>query len=202
MPTARPGGEPPRGTDPASADSFDPRTWTPGAADISEEPSGRASATRQEQAGTGPALRLAGLGVAALAGIAALYLLVRPAPPPDAAPRTPPAKAAAPALDTSRRTVMLEDSGQVLSALSSAGVSPEAASRAATPVLAALGTTPGEVRLDYRLAGAGARIRLVALDATRADGSGVSLRAAADGSFVARPLAARLRTEIVSATGE
>jgi len=97
---------------------------------------------------------------------------------------------------------MLEDSGQVLQALSSAGVPPDAAQRAAGQVLETLGTGPGEVRLDYRLTGAGAGTRLVALDATRADGSGVSLRATADGGFQAAAIASQLRTEIVSATGE
>jgi murein DD-endopeptidase MepM/ murein hydrolase activator NlpD len=182
----------------AAAGSFDPRTWDSGT-DEAEGPS--PAGADGKRPGRRLGAWLAGIAGIALVAIAAAYFRNDPAPPPSP-PRPPAAKAPAPARDTSRRTVMLADAAQVLPALSSAGVPPAAARRAAGQVLASLGDGPGEVRLDYRLAGTGAGIRLAALDATRQDGSGISLRARADGDFAATALAARLRTEIISAAGE
>ena len=70
-------------------------------------------------------------------------------------------------------------------------------------MLGAIGSSAGADSFDAQIApGESGAVTLVALEATRSDGSGVALTAAPDGSFVARKLEPGSRRESCSARGE
>lgn len=96
---------------------------------------------------------------------------------------------------------MLSGAGEILPALTAAGIDDAAATRAAHQAQVALGDTAGEIRLAFDLTDAPHRRRLTWLEATRGDGSGVRLVATGE-EFSAQPLAARLATVVHSVAGE
>lgn len=202
-PKARAGDKP--GPAAPQSGSFDPRTWAEGrpAAQAGDPPASGARATRAKSR-----YRFAiAAGVAILAAGAAATWISRPAAEPATEPTgnataTPPVLAApARTAPASRRTIMLAGEGDILPALTAAGVDVAAAGRAARQAQAALGEAEGEVRLAFDLTDEAAGRRLTWLEATRADGSGVRLVANGQG-FAAQQLAARLTATVHAVAGE
>ena len=197
-PTAAPKTEPPG----PEETSFDPSTWAqPEAAarpeaSVSKQDAAPPSAPRDRKpliaAASGFAILFAGAAAAWMTGSP-----VQPASPPTASSDQPLAAG------HSRRTFTIAGPDQILDSLTDMDIDPQTARSVAQQLLAAVGPAPGEIRLDAQLASQpGGGMTLAAIEATRADGSGVFLTAAADGSFTAEKLDTRLTTQIVSARGE
>ncbi|HEX8240420.1 MAG TPA: peptidoglycan DD-metalloendopeptidase family protein [Allosphingosinicella sp.] len=184
--------------------TFDPKSWADGAAEPSG-PEARARRTARVKIAAGAG---AALGVA-LAG-AAIVLLRPDSPAPAPAPKAAANPSAAPAAaapedaaePTSRRTLILTGPRQAGAALAAAGLAAETAAAATNYILAALGQAPGEIRLSYEIAGRAPPFRLVRLEATRGDGSGIALHGTPGGALREEKLAASLRTRIRAVTGQ
>ena len=197
-----------------SEPSFDPSTWGKAAASPKPAPGLPKAADSPKPPTLTPTKprrpidkrRLAALGgVAALLGasLGSAYMTrgelsteiasAAPAAAPSATPAAAPVAAG-----QSRRTISIAGPEQLLGALTDLGVPPEMATALAGQALGALGGTPGELRLIVDLAGTD----VAALEATRADGSGVRLTAAEGGGYSAQPLVSELTTRIVTGRGE
>lgn len=201
-PATRPTSEAPEST------SFDPKSWV----DKGEksEPLSETAQVESDVLSDPPArARKRGLVIAAgaagailLVGGGAAYLMREPAPE-TAAPASAAATnniAAAPG--AGRRTFVVGDSSEILAALVTAGVAQPQAEAASRQAIAALGSAPGEIRLEFDMAGEGAAKQLARLHASRADGSGIILAANAEGGFAAETLAAQLSTKVHAIRGE
>lgn len=196
-----------RPADTAETTSFDPSTWV---SDPTAPPS--APPARAEAAAPRPRRTFGRRSVAAASGVAILAagVLVAYLSRDDTAEVAPGTAVAEPAMPSgptpaghSRRTVTLAGPQMVSAALTDFGLPPEDAQAVAQQLLAALGNAPGEIRLDAQLApGAEGGLALVALEATRSDGSGVIVSAMEEGDYKVEKLAARLATRILSARGE
>lgn len=187
--------------------SFDPSTWAEQPTSNEARPAEQSAVTpagprkpvnRAVLAAAGTSLVLAGGGLAA-------YLsrdTAKPAAPVVVASTT--AAAPKPTLPGhSRRTITLAGPEMLMTSLTDFGIPADAANSIAQQVLGVIGNAPGEIRLDAQLAPAeGGGFSLVSLEATRSDGSGVTIAANEDGELVAQKLATRLATKIVSARGE
>lgn len=200
------GGAPPAST-PQSRDdtSFDPRAWSRDAAPADAPP---------PTAAPSPANRMpliAGGVVAMLAALGAVALTTRkdgPAPPPaQTAQTTPPPAAtetaAAKPVSLVRRTLVLPAPAALESALTDAGVAADDARAAAAAAGSVLGGRAGEVRAVISLAQDGAAARLMRLEASFEDSSGVVVdRDPAGTGFKASAVAAQLASVITVVRGE
>jgi murein DD-endopeptidase MepM/ murein hydrolase activator NlpD len=108
---------------------------------------------------------------------------------------------AALASSTERRALVVADPGGIRGALDSIGVPPGEAAPAATAAVAHMTQGSGDVTVAMTIAPDAGGLRLVALDARHADGSGVIVKLAG-GQFVATPTAADLRTVVKVVRGE
>ena len=182
--------------------SFDPSTWA------DRKPAEPATNSKPTSAPRPVPKRIVLASASALAiliaGGVAAYVSAPDTPQVTAAAAPAPALADQPIpVGHSRRTFTITGPEMFASALVDLGIAPDAAQSIAGQALAAMGSSAGEIRLDAQLApGEGDAVSLVALEATRSDGSGVALTSAPDGSFVARKLDTRLATRIMSARGE
>ena len=202
----------PRAT--AAEATFDPKTWAGGTREGPPPPTpnlgvGAPAPAKAGASGARPPVLLA-IGASAallIGGGLAAHLTRAPAAAPGiatvGAPSTqlvtPPT---APVINASRRTLVVAGPADVATTLASLGIAPESAAAAARVAAAALGAAPGEIRLVFDLAGPEEARRLTRLEATRNDGSGVVLTAAANGSFAPEVLQAKLVTEIKVVRGE
>ena len=189
----------------SDAASFDPATWggtsaapteagsSPPAAAVPRRPMDRGAVA----AATGCAILVAG-AVAAYLSRQETALA-----PSQTSTRDASAPSAPQPAGHSRRTVTVTGPEMILSSLTDFGLDPAQAQQVAAQLLPALGGAPGEIRLDAQLApGAQGGLVLVALEATRGDGSGVMLSESGSGGFKVETLASRLETRILSARGE
>ena len=181
---------------------FDPRSWTrlEPDADLSNARPRAAKAT-----GSRALPVVAAAAALALAGGGGWWWLSRDsepqARPPASAVKAPSRPVAPPPVaGESRRTLSVESAAGVGAALVAAGIDRAKSAAIAARVQAALGGAPGEVRLEFALLGTPSK--LVRLEATRADGSGIHLTTKPDGSFAEQRLTAQLKTEIRVARGE
>lgn len=136
-----------------------------------------------------------GLGTAALAVIVA----VRANGPGVAA--SPTSTSSAAPVVSSRRTLTLSDPAQLPRALRAAGAEARQAEEAASRVRATVGPARGEIRLVFDLLGPQGAASIRRLEATRVDGSGISL-SRRGGTFAEERLDASLTSEIRIARGE
>jgi len=174
--------------------SYDPRSWASGAA-AGERPAPAASATAA-RAAPDRRLILAGGGLVVAAALGGGWFALSRRRAPGAAD----GEAGAP-VGASRRSLVIAGPEDLAEALAGAGLAPGVVAAATRPTLAALGDEAGELRVGLAL-GAGAPPVLLQLEVRRADGSGVSVKPAADGAFEARPLAAALTRRVKVVRGE
>jgi murein DD-endopeptidase MepM/ murein hydrolase activator NlpD len=200
--------------------SFDPKTWLsapaettrrPGADDASFDirswagdttpPPPPPPAPKPARAPIDPLLRTrlaalgAGTALALLGGVAAYASREeRPKPAPAAMPSEP-------AAFTSRRTLVLASAAEIEPTLRASGILAAEATEAGRQALAALGTTPGEIRLIFDMRSDGSAAHLDSLEATRNDGAGLVLRRTPQG-FATKTLAAALETRLTVVRGE
>jgi murein DD-endopeptidase MepM/ murein hydrolase activator NlpD len=183
--------------------SFDPRTWIPqsGAADSAapERTVRTALPAESSRVRRDPGiLALGGALVLALGG-AALAVLNPSVAPPVTAPHEP----TAPTMRFSgERTLILADLEELDSALVSSGLSRADIPAMSNQVRATLGNAPGEIRLILNLESEGERTRLLALEATRGNGTGLLLHRLADGTLAAQPLTGELSRRLSVVRGE
>ena len=100
-----------------------------------------------------------------------------------------------------KRSVALASAADVAGALTSAGVSPDEASHAATAALGAMPGTSGEVHATFYLDPVGAGVQLQRLELRHEDGSG-ALAQRAGASFSASPLKADVKVQVKDVRGE
>jgi murein DD-endopeptidase MepM/ murein hydrolase activator NlpD len=180
--------------------SHDPRTWLRqgGPASAPEAPP-----QIPESDGPQPAKRsvlplaAAGLVVLAMVGGGAFFLLRGPAGAPAGGDAAPAAQGEA----VERRVLVVPDATSLGEVLSEAGAPADQVAAAIAAAAPALAGAKGELRLTASLARDGEAMRLLALEARAADGSGVSLTGAGAG-YTARPLVAELKTEVRVVRGE
>lgn len=188
--SGRPGSPAPQPVPSTNAPDFDVRNWVAGASPATAE-TRPPSPLRRWPLAAGAA---AALAATAIAGT----LLLRGGDPEPGSPAT--ASAAAGHI-SSRRTLTLTNPDQLLGALRTAGADPRAAAQAADAVRTTFGSGTGDIRLIFDLAGTTGRAAILRLEATRPDGSGVSL-SRKDNGFAAERLDANLVTEIRIARGQ
>jgi len=192
------------------SDSFDPRTWrrdaalaSPASASVrSPFPPAAPIQSPTTVFRPGWLVPAAGSALVLAIGAAAALAMREPAAPKAAAAAPDVVAAAAPVANASRRTLIVSSPEEVAPAIAASGVAGDAVAAVNRAVLAALGTTPGEVRIEYDLIDEAEGQRLTRLVAARQDGSGVILTAAADGGYVAEVQQAQLTTEIKVVRGE
>lgn len=184
--------------------SFDPRTWLRPAAPAPAPPADPGFDIRNWPGGAGPAPApepapprrppWVPIGVTALAIAAAAALATTMS---GGAPKVAAASQAIAAAgpETNRRTLTLSDPSQLLAALRTAGAEAKQAQIAAQAVIAAIGSHGGDVRMVFDLVGPKGAAAITRLEATRLDGSGVSLSPSANG-FTAERLDANLTTQV------
>jgi murein DD-endopeptidase MepM/ murein hydrolase activator NlpD len=182
--------------------SFDPRSWA-GAADPSPEPV--PVPPRDAPAPARPSSRRGWTAIGStiavlLAGAATAYVTRQPQV--VVAPVQATATTSAPAVIASRRTLIVAAATEVAPALSGSGVPAEAVAAVQAAVLAALGNSPGEVRMEFDLVEAGTAQRLTRLSAARDDGSGVVLTIKPDGTYASEVQQAQLETVVRIVRGE
>ncbi len=186
--------------------SFDPRSWiTRQADDRSATPAPDRRTLPAPAAPARPRDRLGiagGVGIAALGAIAAF--LARPPTLPAGMP-VPPVRAAdttTSARPAERRTLIVPTLADLAATLVASGVTTDEAQAAATAVGRTFGAAAGEVRVSFAIAPNGPQTHLTELTATRDDGSGVTLATAADGTFAATAIAAKLHRRTRFVRGE
>ena len=109
-----------------------------------------------------------------------------------------PAATATPGASYDQRVLNIAGPAAIAPTLRSLGVAEADATRAAELGQAALGDTPGLLRLDVTLAGR----NLHAATVTHADGGGVAIERAGDGTLAAKPLSAKLTRRLRFVRGE
>lgn len=125
------------------------------------------------------------------------------AQPGDAAPTDPqPGAAGGASAPPSRRTLNVSGPAEIETALRSAGIVDADVGTANKLALAALGPAAGEIRLDFDIQGPPGAMTLLQFEATRGDGSGISLKRNAEGGFARERLDAALTTRINVVRGE
>ncbi|MFS0738573.1 peptidoglycan DD-metalloendopeptidase family protein [Sphingomonas sp. 1P06PA] len=192
--------------------SFDPRAWSrdPGPGDAGSgdpppvDPAPPVAPSRAPLIAGGIAVMLAGLGIAAV-----MTQPAEKAAPPAATGASAPAASVQPAAaavepaSLVRRTLVLPAPAALAAALSDAGVVPEDANAAAAAAGSVLGGRSGEVRAVISLAQDGATARLMRLEASFEDSSGVVVdRDPAGTGFKASAVAAQLASVITVVRGE
>ena len=206
-PPASPSADPIPAASAKETTSFDPSTWVSDASAPpgGPEPSAPAAALPPKRPLGRTTIAAASACAILAAGALAAYLSREEtaAGPVASVAADSGAPAGPPPVGHSRRTVTLTGPEMVLSSLTDFGIDEGQAKAIAQQLLPALGSAPGEIRLDAQLApGSGGSLALVSLEATRNDGSGVLLSASADGGYALEKLASRLETRILSARGE
>ena len=182
--------------------SFDPRSWartavapeTPaGRPDAAAAPSGSPKADRR-------AWLFAGGGAAVLALGGAGWLAFRGRGRTPAGARSGGVTAGPPAGALSR-SMVIAGPQDLTEALTATGVAPGDVARLVQAAQAGLGPGGGELRVALSLA-PGASVRVLQMELRRANGSGVLVKAAADGTAVASPLASDLKVKVKVVRGE
>lgn len=146
---------------------------------------------------------LVGGGVVAVGGAAGLLALtMRRGGGPHAAPAAA-AKAPLPDAPTGlaagsavRLSLAIESPGELSRAITANGVPEAEAQAAAAAAVARLGANAGVLQLVLIVAPSGPVLRLVSLEARRADNSGVAVARARDGGFTATAIAAHLTSGV------
>jgi murein DD-endopeptidase MepM/ murein hydrolase activator NlpD len=108
----------------------------------------------------------------------------------------------APDTATERRVLVVADANGIRGALDSVGVIAAEAAPAAAAAVSRMSAGSGDLTLAMTVAPGAGGMKLVALDARHVDGSGVVVKAAGGGQFVATPTAANLRTVVKVVRGE
>lgn len=121
-----------------------------------------------------------------------------------AVPHSGPAVAQAPSAQrfTSRRTLTLADVGDIASQLEPSGLSRGEAQEVGQEAAKAVGPAPGEIRLILDLERKGDATTLITLEATRSDGTGVTLHRESNGALTARRLTGALTRRLTVVRGE
>ncbi len=138
------------------------------------------------------------LAAGAVVAIAGAILAYTARPASDGPPAPVPAPTAAAGTSYDQRVLNIAAPGAIAPTLTSLGVATDDAARAAQLAHAALGDTPGLIRLDVTLAGA----KLHAATATHVDGGGVVIDRDGNDALVAKPLSARLIRRLRFVRGE
>ncbi|MFD1033458.1 M23 family metallopeptidase [Sphingomonas hankookensis] len=138
---------------------------------------------------------LAASAAIALGG-AILAYAARPAGDEAVTPGPAPTATAGTSYD--QRVLNIAAPGAIAPTLASLGVAEDDAARAAQLAQAALGDTPGLIRLDVTLADA----TLHAVTATHVDGGGVVIERGGDNALTAKPLSAKLTRRMRFVRGE
>jgi murein DD-endopeptidase MepM/ murein hydrolase activator NlpD len=130
---------------------------------------------------------------------AGIAVLNRPA-----VPHSGPVVAPAPSAQrfTSRRTLTLADVGDIASQLEPSGLSRGEAQEVGQEIARALGPAPGEIRLILDLESDGEATKLITLEATRSDGTGLMLHREGNGALTAKPLTGTLTRRLTVVRGE
>lgn len=200
---AAPGAAP---TSPPASDSFDPRSWTdrPAASPRLETVPPVAGDRSSPAARRSRAILAAGAAAALLLGIGGTiaYLSREDEPAAISAGPEQPEEGApqAAAIPTSRLTLTLSDPAQIREVLTGAGVAGDEAGQASG--LAERTLAAGEILLAVDTQEADGVRRVVRLEATQPDGSGVLVTRGADGQLAAKALQARLASQIFVRRGE
>ena len=199
--------------------SFDLRTWvspadatapsspSPGAGSLPPSPPQPAKA-HSATTGRSPWLTAIGSGAVILAMGAGISRMARDTNAPATAAATTSVTATTTAATgpvaaiSSRRTLVVSGPGEVAGALRSSGIAPGDVTAASGQVLAALGSAPGDIRMEFDLIGDDGNAKLLALEATRDDGAGLTLTRDLNGTFKAERAAAKLTTQIRVVRGE
>jgi murein DD-endopeptidase MepM/ murein hydrolase activator NlpD len=182
--------------------SFDPRTWISRSA--TADASGR-DCTNAIPPSKLPRARLdrkfIALACAIALGGAGLAVLSRPAirPPTVNSPPAPPVQAMR---ASGRRTLMLADLSEIEPALGSSGLSGPDIEATSRQVRAAFGNFPGEIRLILDLESEGDQTRLLALEATRINGTGLLLHRLANGTLASQAFTGELTSRLSVVRGE
>lgn len=195
---------------PGDATSFDLKSWAapadpPPPPDAAKAPPPPSSPGPRPASGKRrPWLLAIGSGVAILALGAGFSRMARQGNAPATVAETGSATAeAGPAKPLpSRRTLVVGSPAEVAGALQSSGIAAADVAAASAQVMAALGSVPGEIRMEFDLIGDDGNARLLALEVTRDDGAGLTLARDADGTFKADRMAAKLTTKIQVVRGE
>ena len=191
----------------AEEPSFDLRSW--GREDAGEAPPPSESAPpadgetiRADRRGWIVAGGLSAVVLAAGGGFA--FLSRTPHSPVDVpsagAPVAPAAGSGA--APPSRRTLNVSGPAEIETALRSAGIVDRDVAAAIGLALPALGPAASEIRLDFDIQGTPGAMTLLQFQATRSDGSGISLKRNAQGGFASEKLDADLTTRIKVVRGE
>lgn len=172
--------------------SYDPRSWSrPRPAPVAAPPM---PATPHADPSRNRMPLIAALAVAI--GGAIIAYTARPANDRPAVPAPAPTATAGTSYD--QRVLNIATPGAIASTLASLGVAKDDAARAAELAQAALGDTPGLIRLDVTLAGT----TLHAATATHVDGGGVVIERNDSDALVAKPLSAKLTRRMRFVRGE
>lgn len=180
--------------------SYDPRSWI---ASVPAPPPPAAHAARKSprlstDAGTRQILAMIGVAIAIAIVGALTAWLSRPAPyDQDSA-----TVELAPSTIVSHRTLVVPGIADIAPSLAAIGVSLTEARAATEAATRHLGMDSGEVRLAIALIPQGDIVRLHALTATRADGSGVEVAAQGADAFTARAIEAKLERRVRFVRGE
>lgn len=175
-----------------SEPSYDPRSWSrPRAAAAAAPP----VVAPKQDARTRSRTPLIGSVAVTLAGAIFAYT-ARPAGDDLAVPS--PAPVATPGTSYDQRVLNIAGPAAIAPTLRSLGVAETDATRAAELAQAALGDTPGLLRLDVTLAGG----TLHDATLTHPDGGGVAIERGGNGALVAKPLSAKLTRRMRFVRGE
>ncbi len=190
------------------ATSFDPRAWT-GDGESAPPPIPPPPPPPSPPATGGKRIALIGGGativLAAVAG-GAVMLRGGSGPAPTTVASSIPVAATTPVggadRQVGRRTLSIGGIGEILATLTAAGIAPADAAAANKAASSALGSAPGDIRLEFDLVTSGGTTRLTRLLATRDDGSGIGLTAKPDGGFANERFEAKLKSQIAVVRGE
>jgi murein DD-endopeptidase MepM/ murein hydrolase activator NlpD len=101
----------------------------------------------------------------------------------------------------SRRTLVVGSAAEIVDALKAAGVMPRDI-QSIQKASVVFGDAPGEIKLAFDIQGPDGNAKLLNFEATRADGSGVTLMRGEDGNFGSKAISADLETRIKVVRGE
>lgn len=181
--------------------SFDPKTWRSSTSSDGQDAAAPDAAARI----TFSRRRLAAVasGLVLLTSLAGAVQIFKPEPMEVEAP-TPVGVTEAPAgqvQSASERIVTVAAASDIPDALIAAEIDPEEARAAAAQALSGLGSSAGEIRVVLTFANAVGATRLIRLEATRLDGSGIAVVRNGPG-FASQPLEAQLTMRIRPVSGE
>jgi hypothetical protein len=92
--------------------------------------------------------------------------------------------------------------GDIASQLEPSGLSRGEAQEVGQEIARALGPAPGEIRLILDLESDGEVTKLITLEATRSDGTGLMLHRESNGALTAKPLTGTLTRRLTVVRGE